>query len=183
MYLFARCCTSLNIPICRPVSVMHIIRLLPSMRKKPFSIGQRLTHCNIIMMAAVTDINTILSKFSNGQTLSLAGIVSFYQGMKYYTPETPTAKKKLNTSFAIDSQTEEPLLQCILHLRRILTIHEGLRWQDIKRYGIVVYRRQINSNGNLIAVTDSMSVNDPRYAIQLPQDVINAGMTPNPRNK
>lgn len=133
--------------------------------------------------AAVADLNTILSKFSNGQTLTLSQIVSFYKEMNYYTPADPTAKKKLTTSFAIDSETEEPLLQCILHLRRILTIHEGLRWQDVKRYGIVVYRRQINSNGKLVAVTDSMLTGDPRHAIQLPQDVINAGMTPNPRNK
>lgn len=133
--------------------------------------------------AAIADINMLLSKFSKSQALSIADVVSFYKGMNYYTPQAPTAKKKLKTSFLIDSQTEEPLLQCILHLRRILTIHEGLRWQDIKRYGITVYRRQINSNGDLMTVTDSMSVNDPRYAIQLPQDVINAGMTANPRNK
>jgi starch-binding outer membrane protein, SusD/RagB family len=133
--------------------------------------------------AAVADINAVLSKFSNGRTLSLAGITSFYSGIDYCAPDTPTVKKKFNTSFAIESQTEEPLLQCILHLRRILTIHEGLRWQDIKRYGIVVYRRRMNSNGKLVAVTDTMSAGDPRHAIQLPQDVINAGMTPNPRNK
>ena len=133
--------------------------------------------------AAIADINMLLSKFSKSQALSIADVVSFYKGMNYYTPQAPTAKKKLKTSFLIDSQTEEPLLQFILHLRRILTIHEGLRWQDIKRYGITVYRRQINSNGDLMTVTDSMSVNDPRYAIQLPQDVINAGMTANPRNK
>ena len=31
------------------------------------------------------------------------------------------------------------VLDCILHFRRIETIHEGLRWFDIKRYGIVIY--------------------------------------------
>ena len=103
--------------------------------------------------------------------------------MDYYTPDAPTPKKKFNTTFNIEPTIEEPLLQCILHLRRIITIHEGLRWQDIKRYGIEIYRRQIDSNGSLMTVTDKLPATDPRRAIQLPQDVISAGMTPNPRNK
>ncbi len=132
---------------------------------------------------AVDDINILLSKFSNGRSVTLDGIVKFYNNMDYYTPDAPTPKKKFNTTFNIEPTIEEPLLQCILHLRRIITIHEGLRWQDIKRYGIEIYRRQIDSNGSLMTVTDKLPATDPRRAIQLPQDVISAGMTPNPRNK
>jgi len=62
----------------------------------------------------------------------------------------------------------------------LLTLHEGLRWQDIKRYGMIIYRRQI-TNGKVTAVTDTLTVNDPRRAIQLPQNVIAAGMQENPR--
>ena len=34
-----------------------------------------------------------------------------------------------------------------------------------------------------LGVTDSLTVNDPRRAIQLPQDVITAGLEGNPRTK
>ena len=40
------------------------------------------------------------------------------------------------------------------------SLHEGLRWPDIKRYGIVIYRRSIANNN--IVVTDEMPVNDAR---------------------
>ena len=40
---------------------------------------------------------------------------------------------------------------CILHMRRIATLHEGLRWPDIKRYGIVIYRRSI-ANNNIVCL-------------------------------
>ena len=55
------------------------------------------------------------------------------------------------------------------------TIHEGLRWQDIKRYGI-----EISHNRDGLA-NDILKVDDPRRAMQLPQDVINAGLEANPR--
>ena len=66
-------------------------------------------------------------------------------------------------------------------LRRIATLHEGLRWPDIKRYGIVIYRRSIANNN--IVVTDEMPVNDARRAMQIPKSVVLAGMQPNPRTE
>ena len=64
---------------------------------------------------------------------------------------------------------------------RFLCLHEGLRWLDIKRFGITVYRRYMKDDGS-IEVTDQMDANDARRAIQIPSDVISAGMEPNPRN-
>ena len=55
--------------------------------------------------------------------------------------------------------------------------------QDVKRYGIVIYRRTLNKNDELVEVTDTMDEKDPRRAIQLPQDVISSGLEANPRNK
>lgn len=72
-------------------------------------------------------------------------------------------------------EENEFLVQCLLHLRRIETLHEGLRWLDIKRWGIVVYH---NVDGG---ETLELKPNDPRLAIQLPQDVITAGLQANPR--
>ncbi|MBR1564963.1 MAG: RagB/SusD family nutrient uptake outer membrane protein [Paludibacteraceae bacterium] len=65
-------------------------------------------------------------------------------------------------------------LNCVLHFRRIETIHEGLRWFDIKRYGIEVRHKQ-GLNPEMI-----LTWNDPRRAIQIPSTVIEAGMAPNP---
>ncbi len=64
-----------------------------------------------------------------------------------------------------------------------MTVGEGWRLQDVKRYGIVMYRRTLNDSRKVIAVTDTMKEDDPRRAIQLPQDVITAGLPANPRNK
>lgn len=65
-------------------------------------------------------------------------------------------------------------LNCVLHFRRIETIHEGLRWFDIKRYGIEV-RHKMGLEPEMI-----LTWNDPRRALQIPSTVIEAGMAPNP---
>lgn len=133
---------------------------------------------------AVDDVNTELSAFyKNSVTLTIDAIKAFYGDIAYYTPGEPTVKKALHPSFSIDADTQEPILQCVLQLHRILTVHEGFRWQDVKRYGIVIYRRTLNKNDELLSVTDSLTVDDPRRAIQLPQDVITSGLEANPRTK
>jgi tetratricopeptide (TPR) repeat protein len=109
-------------------------------------------------------------------------INDFYKNLEYYRPDDPTSKKELHPEFAIASELQENMLHCLLHIRRIETIHEGLRWFDVKRYGIVIYRRHLDENED-VEVIDVLPVNDERRAIQLPRSVIGAGMTPNPRNK
>lgn len=132
---------------------------------------------------AVQDLNTELGAIAPSlkKNITLDGITSYYNSLNYYTPAQPTAKKAFHTSEVIESETQEPLLHCILHLRRIVTIHEGFRMQDVKRYGITIYRRRIAGN-IIVAVTDSLTPSDPRRAVQLPLDVIDAGLTANPRN-
>lgn len=134
--------------------------------------------------AAVDDINTELSAYrvSGAITLTLDGIKSFYNAIDYYTTEAPTVKKEFHTSLVTDTETQEPLLQCILHLNRLMTLHEGLRMQYVKRYGMTIYRRSVDASSNILEITDTMKADDPRLAIQLPQDVITAGMEANPRN-
>lgn len=100
-------------------------------------------------------------------------------GMKYYTPTEPTAKKHLNPDFTVTAGEQENLIHAVLHARRVTTIHEGQRWQDIKRYGIEIYRRSIKDDN--VTVYDTMKKDDPRRAIQLPSQVITAGIQPNPR--
>lgn len=101
------------------------------------------------------------------------------KGMAYYTPQEPTPKKRLDPDFTVTPGEQENLIHAILHARRVTTLHEGLRWQDVKRYGIEIYRRA-NKDGN-ITVYDTMKKDDPRRAIQLPEFVIKAGIEANPR--
>mgnify|MGYP002524313847 CR=1 FL=1 len=144
---------------------------------------------------ALADINTELSKFMpKAAPLTIEGIKEFYDGrinaagkrvggLDYYTPQDPTIKRELHPQgFTLERETQNPLIQTILQLRRVLTIHEGRRMQDVKRYGITIYRLRLNESNELEAVTDSINANDPRSAIQLPVEVLSAGMTPNPRN-
>ena len=70
---------------------------------------------------------------------------------------------------------QKAITRCILHFRRLETIHTGLRWHDLKRYGIEITHRQGTNP------VQTLIWNDDRRAIQLPKEVILAGMAPNPR--
>lgn len=137
------------------------------------------------LQKAVDDYNTIMKIYQNyPKTFTLKQIVDFYNGVNYYTPKKATVKKHfVKPVYTIDAEgsDQEALLQAILHLRRIMELGEGYRMQDVKRYGIVIYRRQTNTSFTISAVTDSLTVDDPRRAIQLPQDVITSGLEPNDR--
>lgn len=69
----------------------------------------------------------------------------------------------------------EPYLQCVQHFRRIQMVHLGNRWFDIKRFGFSIEHR--------MGISDvyTLETLDPRYAIQIPDEVIGAGLEPNPR--
>jgi len=132
---------------------------------------------------AVADINSwIYTHTRNKPSFTKDEIVDFYDKISYSPlhPDTDaerTVKKTLNpVGFTIDSDEEENLLHCILHLRRIETVHEGLRWEDIKRYGIEIAHNREGLDD------DVLTVDDPRRAFQIPQDVISAGLEANPRN-
>lgn len=102
----------------------------------------------------------------------------------YYTGKVPTPKKALNPQVeAVAAGTQEAFIHTILIMRRLEFIETGMRWFDIKRYGIEIHRRIIVPSGEIddITIKDELKVNDPRRAIQVPKDVITAGLTPNPR--
>ena len=109
-------------------------------------------------------------------------IVDFYSNIDYMPTSVTddsqrTIKKRINPrGFTVMEGDQENIIQCILHLRRLETLYEGLRWQDIKRYGIEIAH---NREG---MADDILKVDDPRRAIQLPADVIDAGLEANPRN-
>lgn len=144
--------------------------------------------------AAVKDLNLWTSKFIQQKTIlsyssrnevTLDQVKSFYNAMAYSqnTQDGLTQKKQLTPSFAIANDgTAEPLLHYLLQCRRILTLGEGLRWQDVKRYNIEVSRFQTdNVDRHLNEFKASLPASDERRAIQLPASSIKAGIQPNPR--
>ena len=127
------------------------------------------------------------------EDLTPENIQSFYSQVPYWNVNNPTVKKKLNPAFSIGAENgvKECMLQCVIGFRRMALMYEGIRWWDIKRYGIEVVRRTLKQNPSanrgtdpyyiMDKETDRLLVDDPRRAIQLPQEVISAGLTPNPR--
>lgn len=69
-----------------------------------------------------------------------------------------------------------PYLQCVQHFRRIETVHTGFRWFDVKRLGIELIHKIGRYNEQKVLKYD-----DPRRAIQIPYQVIAAGLEPNKR--
>ena len=132
--------------------------------------------------AALNDMNLYLSNScSKYKTLTEANISSWAASVADYDPKNPTPKKPLNPAFEID-QTQEGMIHTLLLLRRYETLHYGLRWFDVKRFGIEIYRRTLTSNDlGIKSVDDTLEVRDNRRAVQLPADVLAADMTPNPR--
>ena len=136
-------------------------------------------------------MNNILKSDVVNLTLTPDTIQRFYSKVRYsYDPtETDpeglhsTVKKHLHPAFSIDPEgsMQECMLQCVLGFRRIETLQMGLRWFDIKRYGIEVKRRVMNAAGTPERQTDLLTVDDLRRAMQLPLKTRQAGMEGNPR--
>lgn len=95
---------------------------------------------------------------------------SFYQ-----TADVETNGKPLQPKFALEEGMQTNLLKAVIHARRVETVHEGERWQDIKRFGIEISH---NVEGESPIVLKS---HDLRKAVQIPASVVEAGMQSNPR--
>lgn len=105
-----------------------------------------------------------------------------------YTAEKPTSRKPINPhGFEIEAGEQEYMIQAALYCRRLDFLGEGLRWTDLKRYGIVVHRfddtNYIDNGTTGFRVSATLDEKDLRRAFQLPQDVIAAGLEANPRNE
>ena len=123
------------------------------------------------------------------QELSPDDITDFYNSVDYaYSDEKgigSTIKKHLHPTFDIgeEGDTKEAMLQCVLGFRRIETLQTGLRWYDVKRYGIEIVRREIDAAGEPAVFSDILRRNDNRRAIQIPFKVRAAGVEGNPRGE
>lgn len=127
------------------------------------------------------DINKWASNFyKTNSTVTIEQVNKFYEALPQASQTMVSLKYKLNPKFAIQAGTQENLLQYLLYVRRVLTLHEGLRWFDIKRYGIEVFRILYDSS-NSPKIVETLPVDDERRALQLPLDVLSAGLEANPR--
>lgn len=115
---------------------------------------------------------------------TIQNVKDFYDSIDYATntPEGVTQKKHLHPSFTlVEGSDQEAMIQYILQCRRVLTLGEGLRWQDVRRYNIEVPRYQKYGNSGAYQVPDILTSGDNRNTFQLPDEVLGAGMEPNPR--
>lgn len=119
--------------------------------------------------------------------LTTALVDTFYTHLSY-APVIPDANRdrsirkqlnpqgfKLNEVGENEVNTQENVIQLILHMRRLETRQQGYRFYDLKRYGIS-YTHFVAGEAPIV-----FNPGDLRGAIQLPSDVINAGLQKNPR--
>lgn len=119
----------------------------------------------------------------NLQPLTREKINSFFGPMEYTAVplvldggRDRTLKKKLNPlGFTVEAGEQENFVHCVLYFRRLETMLEGQRWNDIKRYGI-----EFSHNRDGLS-PDVLKLDDPRRVFQIPTEVIDAGLEPNPR--
>lgn len=137
---------------------------------------------------AVADLNVWTKGYNCKSDLTTQNITSFYRHLSgtnyaattYNAQLAPTLHNTdMSPSWTI-SDDKLPYLWCVLHFRRIETMHDGMRFFDLKRYGIEIEHR-IDHIGNTPKVVKKLVWNDDRRAIQLPVEVLEAGLTPNPR--
>lgn len=129
---------------------------------------------------AAQDLRQSVESFTKSTT-SREIINSTFGNMDYYTPDAPTPKKALHPKFEFKSGEQENFIHAILHCRRVLFIHEGHRWYDVKRWGIQIDRREIKSGKVYLKTLTSLGPDDKRRAVQIPGAIITAGIPANPR--
>lgn len=137
---------------------------------------------------ALADINLWTANTLNASkaktVLTQKDIEDWANGLEYYTSLKPTPKKHLNPLLidVEEGSTLEAFIHAMLYIRRIEFMHMGMRWFDIKRYGIEITRRTLSTTSlDPVSEDDVLTIDDERRAIQIPSDVISAGLTPNPR--
>lgn len=118
---------------------------------------------------AARDLNYFYRQAGANTSLSADDIASWYeQASSLY-------KKELAPRFTLEDGTQTNLVHACLHARRIATVLEGTRLEDLKRYGIA-YTHVVDGASNI-----EIEPYDKRLAIQLPNSVTAAGMESNPR--
>ena len=137
--------------------------------------------------AACADMNTWMHNYFNTSvTLTPSSVQAYFNSVPYAYADAdkmvPSFKKHISPRFTIgvEGSVQESLLQCLLNFRRIETVHQGLRWMDIRRYNIEIPRRLIGVNGRPSKNLDWLEKDDPRQVVQIPQSIRESGVAGNP---
>ena len=137
--------------------------------------------------AACADMTIWMKNFFNTNvTLTPTSVQTYFKTVPYAYADAakmvPSFKKHISPRFTIDAEgsVQESLLQCLLNFRRIETVHQGLRWMDIRRYNIEIPRRLIGADGKPSKNLDWLEKDDPRQTVQIPQSIREAGVEGNP---
>lgn len=137
--------------------------------------------------AACADMTLWMKNFFNTNvTLTPTSVQTYFKTVSYAYADAakmvPSFKKHISPRFTIDAEgsVQESLLQCLLNFRRIETVHQGMRWMDIRRYNIEIPRRLIGANGKPSKNLDWLEKDDPRQVVQIPQSIREAGVAGNP---
>lgn len=96
---------------------------------------------------------------------------SFYRKDKNFVKQYNT--EKMSPKFVI-TDAQKVYIDCLMHFRRLENLFDGTRWFDIKRYGLEIEHRIGKDR------VEKLTWDDPRRAIQIPQEVIAAGLEANP---
>lgn len=134
----------------------------------------------------LADLNQWCTKYNIKPGTTPISTLTDEQIRTFYKPSTSTRlannsyvptlhNQELDPDWTIDAN-KLPYIYCCLHFRRIETMHEGIRLQDLKRYAIE-WKHTIGEYADV----KSMKWDDDRRAIQLPDAVIQEGLEPNPR--
>lgn len=91
--------------------------------------------------------------------------------MLFYADYAP-----LNPFYEMDTE-QAAFVQCAVELRRVEFVMEGMRWFDVKRFGIEI----VHYPYGMPSQKDVLVKRDLRRAVQVPSDAIAYGLTPNPR--
>ena len=137
--------------------------------------------------AACADMTIWMKNFFNTNvTLTPTSVQTYFKTVPYAYADAakmvPSFKKHISPRFTIGAEgsVQESLLQCLLNFRRIETVHQGMRWMDIRRYNIEIPRRLIGANGRPSKNLDWLEKDDPRQVVQIPQSIREAGVAGNP---
>lgn len=125
--------------------------------------------------AAVSDMDVWAKGYLCTKDLTDSRITSFFKKGKNVQHTPVLHNEDMCPTWKI-SDAQMPYIWCVLHLRRIETLHDGMRFFDIKRYGI-----EVKHEIGYPVETKHLVWNDDRRAIQLPQEAILGGQKPNER--
>lgn len=132
---------------------------------------------------ALSDLNIWVDNFLvDPFYLTTTVINNWVKSTPLYTPTEPTCIKEFEEpTMEIQAGLQQNMMYFIAYARRIETLNLGLRFFDIKRFGIRVHRRQLASAKKFGSVTDELAPRDLRCALQIPNNAVLAGFEANPR--